>query len=400
MMDQLQQTAFNRIQQLFANKIGLLIHNISLPIWQRKLSERMNLLGLSTYESYYLTLINSPNEFQELIELLIVPESWFFRDKPAFDYLIYHLKHTSKLHSVSNKVNILSLPCSSGEEAYSIAMALLEAKFPENTFSVDAIDISKKALEKAEKGIYRKNSFRGKSNEYRDIYFNKIDDAFVLDDKVRRQVHFSHGNIFSGLNQSKISYDAIFCRNLLIYMHEEAQRLIFFHLTSLLAPGGVLFVGSAEVEIARRNHYTSIGPGRAYALKHLIEASSKTPPPKKQPKTLLSLASPKQSNEMQIGKLEEAKKLADNGHFQEATDLSMEYLKKYGADADAYFLLGVIKHAVHNEEEAQKYFLKTVYLNPYHYKALVYLALLAEVKGNLVQAAALRERVKRAEPKK
>jgi len=200
-------------------------------IGDRKLSKaiqaRQRLCDLPDISAYCKALQQSPEEFDQLVEQLVVPETWFFRDRNPFDFLIKFVRSEWLPKSGGSKLQVLSVPCSTGEEPYSIAIALLEAGLNINQFSVDAVDISQQALDRARQAIYSKNSFRGADWVDRNRYFQLTNDRYTVCPNVRNAVKFRQGNLLNELALIKIGlvrtkYDIIFCRNLLIYLENSA----------------------------------------------------------------------------------------------------------------------------------------------------------------------------------
>jgi chemotaxis protein methyltransferase WspC len=187
------QAIIKRFSQLFKEKIGLNPSLISDQMWYQILNERMTLCGIEDMDVYYQYLLQSPLEFQEFIEHIIVPETWFFREIDAWDVIKTYLAGIAKPH-------ILSLPCSTGEEPYSIFIMLLESGFAPNQISIDAADISKKALVKARLAVYDTRSFRGTELSFRDRYFTKVGMDYKLHSQIRQGVNFFYGNLFGSIS--------------------------------------------------------------------------------------------------------------------------------------------------------------------------------------------------------
>ena len=147
---------------------------------------------------------------------------------------------------------MLSVPCSSGEEPYSIAMALLSAGFDPDAIAIDAVDVSLEAVRRTREGTYRDGSFRSEIGEWKQ-YFRTSARGRELDQRVRSVVRVAHGNLVdASFAPPREQYDVIFCRNLLIYFDAEAQTRALASLAALLAPSGLLVVGSADSFAARR----------------------------------------------------------------------------------------------------------------------------------------------------
>ncbi len=113
-------------------------------------------------EEFWIAVNGVPAQMQALIEAVVVPETWFFRDPEAFNALVT-LARVRLLDQPFKPVRILSMPCSTGEEAYTIAMAMLDAGIAPERFSIDAIDISDRALGVARQARYGSNAFRSRA---------------------------------------------------------------------------------------------------------------------------------------------------------------------------------------------------------------------------------------------
>ncbi len=149
---------------------------------------------------------------------MIVPETWFFRYPESFATLAKLA--TKRLAELNNMraLRILSLPCSTGEEPYSIAMALLDAGLKPHQFKVDGMDVSPLSVDKARRALYGKNSFRGQDIAFRDRHFIPENDGYRLSARVLEQVRLQVGNLLDPtLLANEPPYDFVFCRNLLIY---------------------------------------------------------------------------------------------------------------------------------------------------------------------------------------
>ncbi|HEY9700885.1 MAG TPA: protein-glutamate O-methyltransferase CheR, partial [Allocoleopsis sp.] len=223
-----------KILNLIREKIGLDVNSIGVYSLENTIKRRMEYYNFNHPDSYLIHLQKSPEELKELIELIVVPETWFFRDKESFVFLNKYLT-TEWLPKNSGQIlRVLSMPCATGEEPFSIAITLLESGLNNQKFSIDAIDISYQSLHKARTGIYEKNSFRGDDISYRDRYFLPNNNRYQLYDYIKNAVSFSYGNILDDLFMlNKQPYDIIFCRNLLIYLHNNARQKALQSLTKL-----------------------------------------------------------------------------------------------------------------------------------------------------------------------
>ena len=233
-----------KIATLLSQTIGLDPDVVNSSRIARAAETRRVGCKLPDIESYWARLQTSAAELEELIELLTVPETWFFRDGKPFDYLKTYVTSEWLPKLNRSKLQLLSVPSSTGEEPYSMAISMLEAGLQPQQFTIDAIDISYQSLAKARRGIYTKNSFRG--DAWRERYFQQTDKGYELCQHVRQLVNFQQGNVMTSLGLIQKQYNIIFCRHLLIYLQSAACSQVLATLDRILIPGGLLFVGGSE----------------------------------------------------------------------------------------------------------------------------------------------------------
>ena len=245
---------YARIAALLKEKMGLDAESIGVASVERAVRERLVARGLNDPQAYWEQLVTFEQELQELIEAVVIPETWFFRDPEAFAALVRVVREEWLAKHAEDVLRILSLPCSTGEEPFSMAMALLDGGLPPPRFHIDAIDISTRAIAWAEQGVYGKNSFRAKDLGFRDRYFEPVERGYRLNDGVRRQVHFRHGNLLSaGWLHGAHRYDAIFCRNVLIYFDRATQCRAIEVLGRITHPsGGIVQQPDEMIRFGRR----------------------------------------------------------------------------------------------------------------------------------------------------
>jgi chemotaxis protein methyltransferase WspC len=240
-------------------------------------------------------------------------------------------------------------------------------------------------------------------------------------------VTFTHGNVLgTHFLADHEPYDVIFCRNMLIYFDELAKKQVFNVLDRLLTPEGLLFVGYAEMGLFLASGYVPVRYPRAFAYRnagarqgrqHPPQSSSpaRPRPPRDQEQRTASphvrqgapspatpgavSGEPSRARDAQAPALETARRLADQGELEAAATLCETSMRAHGPSAQAYVLLGLIRQAAGNAEQAEHCFGRAVYLQPDHYEALVHLALLMEHRGDTAMAAVLRQRAQRARHK-
>lgn len=420
--------SMSQIDSFLEKTIGLSAEAIGPKGIAKAVGLRMAALGVQDVAEYYACLSASEREQGALIEAVVVPETWFFRNKKAFRYLVDHVTGTWLKQNSGRRLRALSLPCSTGEEAYSIAMALKDAGMSTDRFQVDGVDISEAALDRASAALYDQASFRGDDLSFRDRCFDPEGHAFRLHEDIRKPVRFLRGNILNeGILADQGPYDVIFCRNLLIYMSPQAKERTLGILTRLLADSGILFLGHAEREAAvswglvgipefgvfacrkerrkqtrtpttlphpRRRRFEKVGSCVQPARPRLEPAAAAKPPDTPAPWD----RGPDNHGEkgVRADLFDEAQRLADRGSLQTALDLCRSFLTDHPIHVEAHFLMGLIYEALDSEEKAEESFNKAIYLDPNHSEALNHLSFIVENRGDASQAAHLRERAHRA----
>ncbi|MFM0020287.1 CheR family methyltransferase [Paraburkholderia azotifigens] len=437
-----------RFEAWLLRETGIDASSLGINALERAVLERVRVtrLGLSAHdtsvaidpaeiEAYWQQLSVSRDERQALIEALVVPETWFYRDREAYVALA-RLANERLVRDPMHVLRVLSLPCSTGEEPYTIAMTLLDDGIGENRFTVDAFDISARVIEHARAGLYGRNSFRGHPLAFRDRHFTAVSDSWQLSERVRETVRFSHANLFDLQAGAQAPYDFIFCRNVLIYFDREAQDRAIRVLDANLASGGTIFVGPAETGLMMRHAMTSariplafafrrstpeethaaraVKPlalsaanvtaqaARAPVLTSATRVAAKPPPANRglsaqrmQPavRTMPPAPTPLPATEPSLAA---ARRHADAGEFDEAERLAHQHAIVHGPNVDAFYLLGLIADARGRGADAADFYRKALYLDPVHYEALTHLAALLDIGGDRVGAQNLMQRAQRS----
>jgi chemotaxis protein methyltransferase WspC len=405
-----------RIKGLLKDRIGLHSATVGDSTIRNAVNRRMAICGCTTEQEFLDILLTSGAELTELIEAVVIPETWFFRNDKSFVALREQVRQWHQSGRLRAPLRALSLPCSTGEEPYSIAITLLEAGLDTSRFRVDAVDISRHALESAKQGRYGAHSFRGRQDaRIKRRYFAELEGAFSVAQEVRTAVNFRHGNILKPATLSEdASYDVIFCRNLLIYFDEDTKLRAYQNIHRLLKDDGLLVLGHAECGTAPATLFASLGQANSFAFhkQHARAAARPTPvrhaakavaAPVRRQATARPRAAPK-SPQVQTPvpepiciDLSQAQTLADQGRFDDAFDMCRQYLNSHRPSAQAFFLLGLIEDARQHPRDAEAYLRKAIYLEPRHYESLVHLALLLERQGDVAAARLLRQRAERTQ---
>ncbi|HWX48485.1 MAG TPA: CheR family methyltransferase [Roseomonas sp.] len=406
------------IEALLKETIGLDVATIGNATLARAVRARLAACQMDDPVAYGAHLRDSPAELQELIDTVVVPETWFFRDRGAFDAMI-QLLHGGTLGRMSDrKLRLLSLPCSTGEEPYSMAMALLDAGLFPDRFVIDAMDVSGRSIALAQRAVYGRNAFRGGDLGFRDRYFEPVQGGFRPVEAVRRPVRFTRGNLFDAISLlGSGNHDIVFCRNLLIYFDRPTQNAALQVLHRLLLPGGFLFLGPSETALPSRQDFTWAKLPMAFAFRKATEVSVPVPatpvprvvpapraarpaapppaatPPARPAPAVRVMAPDRPARGTTLG---EAQRLADQGHLAEAVQHCDVHMRENGPSADAFHLLGLLRDAAGSRTEAIANYRKALYLDPHHQESLAHLALLLEQQGDNAGARMLRDRLQRS----
>ncbi|NBI49346.1 CheR family methyltransferase [Burkholderia sp. ISTR5] len=239
--------------------------------------QRARQLNDEDLDAHWRLLLASADEQRALIEQCVVPETWFFREREAFVALAARALERLRAEP-SLPLRVLSAPCSTGEEPYSAAMALVDAGIDPARLQIDALDISARAIARAQRAEYGRNSFRGHALEFRARHFTPTADGWRLDARIRDCVRFRRANLLElggpGQAGDEGRYDFIFCRNVLIYFDRQAQERALRALDARLAEDGLLFVGPAETGVVMRQAMSSAKIPLAFAFHRTREAEA------------------------------------------------------------------------------------------------------------------------------
>ena len=392
---------------LLRETIGLDVASVGIGLIERAVKQRVDANDLTDSSQYVYLLQRSATELQSLLEAVVVPETFFFRYPESFAALRQVVRE--QFLSGTRKMRVLSVPCATGEEPFSIAMTLLDAGLSFEKFQIDAADISERLLNIARLGLFGSNSFRGSELKFRSQYFQKTDAGFRLSDQVRQCVKFEKGNLVEErFRFGRELYDFIFCRNLLIYFDRQARDLALNSLRQLLTANGLLFVGAAETSLLTQHHgFSSVKLRMTFAFCKRETVVFRSLPKLKQPKVWPSKRADYGKPDLAIAKttvpetakdegltpdLVFAEQLADKGQLGEAAEICEASLREQGPSARAFHLLGLISDCAGDQQQAIQFYRKALYLEPDHYDALIHLSLLKQNSGDSIAAKALKNR--------
>ena len=232
-----------RVAEAIYHELGIVVDSSNMRILASKLNTFMLRKRLSEQE--LIAKLRDHRFFEELVSVITVNETYFFREREHIDFVVRLLKKLAM-----PRVRILSIPCSTGEEPLSILMALMESGVNTSGIDIVGVDVDKKAIEMARFGIYSGRTVSKVPKTMLDKYFEPVDGAYRIKDELKRKIVYKVGNIFDvGFLRSLGVFDYIFCRNLLIYFDRRKREEALNNLAQIHKMGGYLFISKTETLI-------------------------------------------------------------------------------------------------------------------------------------------------------
>lgn len=211
-------------------------------ILRSRLSSFCRRKKILSFESLLASLKDDNSLEQELVNFLTTNETYFFREYAQIEKVVHSLKQNPR------KVTILSAPCATGEEPYSIAIAAVEAGIESSLLSIVGIDINADAIESARQAFYKERNIRNLSKAQQERYFTLEEGLYKLSPDIKKMVDFKVVNIFESAFETLGKFDFIFSRNMLIYFDAPRKLEAQKRLHSLLKdPSQELFFGHADL---------------------------------------------------------------------------------------------------------------------------------------------------------
>lgn len=193
------------------------------------------------FKEFYEVISNDSHQLDNFVEYLTINVSEFFRNPEQWEILKNEL--LPEIIRNKGKIKIWSSACSSGEEPYSLAM-IMEGLLPGGQYEIIASDIDKSVLQRAKNGIYRLPQIDVIPEEYRKWFKYISDERYTVDEYIKDKVDFRQLDLLKDPYPKDI--DLVVCRNVLIYLVEEAKDEIYDKFSGILSDDGLLFVGSSE----------------------------------------------------------------------------------------------------------------------------------------------------------
>ena len=395
---------------LLQTRLGLDPGTLGTRVIDDAFADARRALSADDDAALYRQVLLDAEAFSDLAECFVVPETWFFRAAEQFQ----DLARFAREQPARRPLRVLSLPSSTGEEAYSAAITLLEAGLAPADIDVLGIDVSASAIRRANAGVFRASAMRGQPLPAPWLQAAH-DGSLVADPVLRRCVRFRVGNALDPtLLQGEPAFDAVFCRNLLIYLHPEARRLLLQTLVAAARVPALVLAGQAEVLSSMTDALRPYEGGCPLSFLHsprTAEDAAHPPMPRTAPAAARKApvaALPARARPVPLDApqatvdaaadpdvLHRAQQLADAGHLDQARAACVAHLVRQPTDVAALYLLGLLDSASGDADAADRAFTQVLYLDRGHLDAIEQRVALAERRGAADQARDLRARAAR-----
>lgn len=468
--------SFASVQRWLVERAALEPGLLRGPAFESLVRERVREMAGGSERRYVELLDHSAEEADRLVGGVAVPESWLFRYPRSFDLLVEHLRRAAARPAtspaprrerapegrggvVAPPLELVSLGCAAGQEAWSMAAAARRAGLSAGEVIIHAVDRNGALLRIAERGEYPERALRDDAPSWAMEHLHRRGDGVVIPDELRGMVRFEQADARHWIaRRAPGSCTAIFFRNVLIYLGHEARRAMMHAIVAALAEDGLVFLGHAEHVAELPASLRPLRAAHAFAFSKQVEvagpgsmeqapaseasrvasrAAPPTPPraaPQLRANTEARLPAPPSAPEAgrtagsgirphadgsaaaagaglassplqgpvpasvpAPASLVEARRAADAGLLAEAESIARSVVATHGPSADASELLGLIAAARDERDAARRAFEHAIFLEPQRSESLLQLALLLERDGDVRRAAALRRRAVRSE---
>ena len=240
-----------RLCEFIYRRTGMLFEDNKRYYIDRRLSERIAATNSDSFQSYFAHLrSDAEHEIQHLVNAFTVNETYFYREDHQLRCMTSNiLDEVTAAKNAADPIRIWSIPCSTGEEPYSIALWLMENWSAVDSHNIEIVgsDIDTRALKAAEEGIYGERALMRLNKPIIDRYFRPIEGGYQIDQGLRDSIRFTKVNLIDTHEMALYrGFDIILCRNVLIYFDDASRRVAAENLYECLRPGGYICLGHSE----------------------------------------------------------------------------------------------------------------------------------------------------------
>lgn len=439
----------SRVKQWLVEHAGLDPDLLQRDWLDRAIQRRLAQLDVPSEDSYCLLLERDPAERDRMICEVSVGETCFFRYPASYDLLVKHLRSLYQTSPRRPALRMLSVACATGEEPYSMAISAVRAGWPLASVTIDAVDRNADTLAVARQGRYSLHRKQQPLPAWAAPWLCVENNQRCVAASLQATVSFICADAVAAPDSVPAGpYAVVFCRNLLIYLHDEARNRLVDNLTRWLAADGLLFVGHAEQLDSFRSRFRKVPHPGAFALRpiHAAGAEAAAPPVatdsglqgrmgggKSRPRGRAALAGPSAGGSRGrrrstpgtggnrntghtagragenrgarqaaagVSLFERARAAADQGHLDTALTDIQAALQSSPPSAELYQLLGSIQLSQGRLSEARDALRRAVYLDPNQEESLLQLAIVYQRLGDDSHATRYRQRAARTHHRK
>lgn len=247
MADLLTDAEFDMFRKVIYDESGITFSATNRSILDSRLKEKLREKQLDSVEEYYRLIMSNKEEMKIMLDSVTTNLTRFFRNQPHFDALVHYviphvLEYKKKTGDIT--VRIWSAGCSTGEEPYTIAMILADILPAPYKFQITASDISLKSLMVGQSGFYPDARVAGIPDKYLQRFFTKVDKGYQVKKELMDKIKFDYHNLRNDSGMRNL--DVVFCRNVLIYFDEAAQKATIDRFWDAMGPHSYLFIGHSE----------------------------------------------------------------------------------------------------------------------------------------------------------
>jgi chemotaxis protein methyltransferase WspC len=341
---------------------------------------RSTRLHLVNGAEYLALLAASSEELDEFVDELAIQETRFFRDAAVFERIAEWVQTGS--YNAQQPLRVLSAPCSTGQEAYSLAATLVHSGLPPESFVIDAFDLSTKAIDYARIGIYPEGTLKHAQHVQANACGVLRNNHWHMHEALRDRIHFERRNLIQPRALDiETGYHLILCRNLVIYLHTQARAMLSGMLAQALLPGGLLIIGAADRAREIDALFAPIGPAASFTFirkEHVADREQ----------VVESAHSVGVQDSAQVTRTDRPRARVHEAEAASVPSAAADYFRR----AHEHYGLGNLREAEYRCRQA-------LYLDPGFLSALELLEDLWKLHPNSRLRRALCERIRRARPR-
>jgi chemotaxis protein methyltransferase WspC len=244
------------------------------------IESRRRRLSMRDIDAYAAYLRSSSDELEHVIDALVIQETRFFRDHGVFEQIRIWAEGIA---GGDGPLRVLSAPCSTGQEAYSLAAVLQSAGVALSRLTIDAFDISHTALAFAQRAVYPSGALEHVPDDLRQLCAGLQGEHWHIREDVRSRIRFERRNLaMPGALGDEPVYDLALCRNLFIYLHANARAVLAESLSRVLCPDGRLIIGTGDRVPELNSRFSALKPAAGFAFIHKTAAAASHRPDRRE----------------------------------------------------------------------------------------------------------------------